>query len=115
MDYGRYRVLHLLNAYPLNFRVVPVSIPLNSPDGLVGRLDSEDAYDLFLNGERIVMVGHNQNGSLKGPATSPTVSGRRDVLSRHSQCFVNIMILFPIVYHDIFHRLITVARCMLLL
>ncbi|XP_074565389.1 GDP-mannose transporter GONST1-like isoform X1 [Curcuma longa] len=53
--------------------------PLNSPDGRHGRLDSEDNSSLILNGERNGLASHDQDGSLLGPATSPVVSGRRDV------------------------------------
>ncbi|XP_074562157.1 uncharacterized protein LOC141818593, partial [Curcuma longa] len=53
--------------------------PLNSPDGRHGRLDSEDNSSLLLNGERNGLASHDQDGSLLGPATSPVVSGRRDV------------------------------------
>ncbi|CAL9072663.1 unnamed protein product [Musa textilis] len=57
--------------------VVPLGMPLNSPDRLLGRLDSEDASNLVLNGETTVLISREQNGDL-----SPVTSGRRDVVSR---------------------------------
>ncbi|CAL9130785.1 unnamed protein product [Musa textilis] len=59
-------------------RVVPLSNPRNSPDGILGRLGSQDTSGLVLNGERSLLISHEQNGGVV-PVTSPLVSGRRDI------------------------------------
>ncbi|XP_064937258.1 GDP-mannose transporter GONST1-like isoform X3 [Musa acuminata AAA Group] len=59
-------------------RVVPFSNPRNSPDGVLGRLGSQDTSGLVLNGERSLLISHEQNGGVV-PVTSPLVSGRRDI------------------------------------
>ncbi|CAL9769013.1 unnamed protein product [Musa acuminata subsp. burmannicoides] len=60
-------------------RVVPFSNPRNSPDGVLGRLGSQDTSGLVLNGERSLLISHEQNGGVV-PVTSPLVSGRRDII-----------------------------------
>uniref|UniRef100_A0A1D1YI27 GDP-mannose transporter GONST1 n=1 Tax=Anthurium amnicola TaxID=1678845 RepID=A0A1D1YI27_9ARAE len=62
-------------------RVLPLSIPLDSPDPILERLITEDTDKANLNGERSSLMNRELNGVL-GPVSSPVGGGRRERVNR---------------------------------